>query len=549
MERLLLKQRIRLGWIVAVSVMCSVMAAGQLPAGLPTTTPAAAAPSVPAPAADELGRTTPRGTVSGFIRAVNRNDFVAAARYMQLSDKQALRAEELTREFKGLLNCCFSQPLATINDTPSGDLEDSLPLDRERVGPLKILDQKVDIILVRVTRPDGSIWLISQETVARVPALYGLIEESWVDRIMPEALKEHEFFGISLAYWVAWIGSLGIPLLLLEGLSRLIRWGWLKVVKTPAKRSRVMDWYAASSRPLILVLTVATHTLLLTWLGFTLHFRLVDLRLVLVAQIVLLAWLLRRVVTIGFKQVRLMLKLRNQNDTVSLVLLGERLLNVFIVIGAIFALLTVVGVDTKTALAGLGIGGIAVAFGAQKTIENLLGGILLISDKALAVGDECFISGRQGTIEDITLRSVRLRTLDQTLLSIPAGVLSQANIENFALRRKMLMQTKLRLQYGTPTGQIQTIQEKIQELLTKHPKVEPGTFWVRLTDFGERAIELDLFAYIPTTDRQEFLSVREELLLQIAQIVEDAGSSFAIPLVSVAFQGQSTPSQSSGGTA
>jgi MscS family membrane protein len=547
MERSLLKQRIRFGWIVAVLVMWAVVAAGQQPAGLPATP--AAAPSAPAQETDPIGRSTPRGTVSGFIRAVNRNDFEAAARYMQLSDRQAARAEELTREFKGLLNCCFSQPLAAINDTPSGDLEDSLPLDRERVGPLKILDQKVDIILVRVTRPDGSIWLISEETVARVPALFGLIEQSWVDRVMPEALKEHEFFGISLAYWVAWIGSLGIPLLVLEVLSRLIRWISLKIVKTPAKRSRVMDWYAASSRPLILVLTVAAHTLLLTWLGFTLHFRLVDLRLVLVVQIVLLAWLLRRVVTIGFKQVRLMLKLRNQNDTVSLVLLGERLLNVFIIIGAIFALLTVAGVDTKTALAGLGIGGIAVAFGAQKTIENLLGGILLISDKALAIGDECFISGRQGTIEDITLRSVRLRTLDQTLLSIPAGVLSQANIENFALRRKMLMQTKLRLQYGTATGQIQTIQEEIQELLAKHPKVEAGTFWVRLTDFGERAIELDLFAYIPTVDRQEFLSVREDLLLQITQIVESAGSSFAIPLVSVASQGQNTPSQSSGGTA
>jgi MscS family membrane protein len=543
----LLKQRIRFGEIVAVLVMCAMMAAGQLPAGLPATTPPA--PSAPAPAADELGRTTPRGTMSGFIRAENRDDFVAAARYMQLSDKQAPRAQELTREFKGLLNCCFSQPLAAINDTPSGDLEDSLPLDRDRVGPLKILDQKVDIILVRVTRPEGSIWLISEETLARVPALYGLIEQSWVDRVMPEVLLEKHLFGISLAYWVAWVGSLGIPLLLLECVSRLIRWLSIKGVKTPANRSLVLDWYAATSRPLILVLTIVAHLLLLRWLGFTLHFRLVDLRVASAIEIVLLAWLLRAVATLGFKQVRRMLKLRNQNDTISLVSLGERLLNVFIVIGAIFALLTVAGVNTGTALAGLGIGGIAVAFGAQKTIENLLGGILLISDKALAIGDECFISGRQGTIEDITLRSVRLRTLDQTLLSIPAGVLSQANIENFGLRRKMLMQTKLRLQYGTATGQIQTIQEKIQELLTKHPKVEAGTFWVRLTDFGERAIELDLFAYIPTIDRQEFLSVREGLLLQIAQIVESAGSGFAIPLVSVVSQGQNTLGQSSGASA
>jgi MscS family membrane protein len=394
--------------------MCAMMAAGQLPAGLPA---AAAAPSAPAPAqaVDALGRTTPRGTVSGLIRALNRNDFVAAARYMQLSPKQTSQSEELTRDFKGLLNCCFSQPMAAIDDTPTGNVEDSLPLDRERVGPLKIQDQKVDIILVRLTRPEGAIWLVSEETVAKVPALSDLIEQSWVDRVMPEALKGHQFFGISLAYWVAWIGALGIPLLVLEGFSWLIRWLAIKLVKTPARRGVVMDWYAASSRPLILILAIVTQLLLLPWLGFTLHFRLVVLHLSLAILTVLLAWLLRNVVTIGFKQVRRMLRLRNENDTVSLVLLGERLLKVFIIIGAIFALLAVAGVNTGTALAGLGIGGIAVAFGAQKTIENLLGGILLISDKALAIGDFCTVSDRQGTIEDITLRSVRVRTLDQSL--------------------------------------------------------------------------------------------------------------------------------------
>jgi len=107
----------------------------------------------------------------------------------------------------------------------------------------------------------------------------------------------------------------------------------------------------------------------------------------------------------------------------------------------VITILTLLGVETKTALAGVGIGGIAIALGAQKTVENLLGGIFLLGDRALAVGDTCTIGSRQGVVEDITLRSVRLRTLEQTLLSIPAGTLSQSNVENLSARGKILIQS------------------------------------------------------------------------------------------------------------
>src|SRR5262249_44113923 len=159
-----------------------------------------------------------------------------------------------------------------------------------------------------------------------------------------------------------------------------------------------------------------------------------------------------------------------------------------------------VGVDTKTALAGLGIGGVAVAFGAQKTVENLLGGIFLLTDDALAVGDTCVISNRLGTVEDITLRSVRLRTLEQTLLSVPAGMLSKANIENLTSRHKILIQTALLLRYDTSTNQLRIILQEIEKELAGNSQVEASTFHIRLMNFGGQAIELELFAYIQTAN-------------------------------------------------
>lgn len=154
---------------------------------------------------------------------------------------------------------------------------------------------------------------------------------------------------------------------------------------------------------------------------------------------------------------------------------------------------------------------------------------MLISDKAIAVGDFCSISGRMGTIEDITLRSVRMRTLEQTLLLIPAGVLSQANIENFRSRTKMLMDQKIRLQYSATNAQISTIRNEIYKLVTEDVRLEASSTRVNVTDFAEWAIELQIWTYVLTADVQKFNAIRADLLLQIAQIIETAGCRFALP--------------------
>jgi MscS family membrane protein len=145
------------------------------------------------------------------------------------------------------------------------------------------------------------------------------------------------------------------------------------------------------------------------------------------------------------------------------------------------------------------------------------------------VGDTCSISNRVGVVEDITLRSVRLRTLEQTLLSIPAGTLSQASVENFATRAKILAQTTLRVRYGTTAEQLRSILTGIQRLIAENPKIDTASSRVRLVNFGERAVEIELFAYVLTSDFLEFLVIREDLLLHAVAVVESSGSGFAQP--------------------
>jgi len=512
-----------------MSVLLSLVLAHTLVAQIPgvTSQPSTTPQQQPT---DPLGRATPRGTISAFIRAVERDDYVLAARYLQVNETQRRSTKPLARDLKALMDRYFSEPIPSISDSPDGALDDGLPIDRERVGPLAIDDSKTDITLVRVTDPQaGNVWLISSETLALVPTLKRSVARTWVERVMPSALVNREVFGISLAHWIVLVATLVIPFvlfaLLTTGLVLVVR----RLLTDPGRRHDLDAWYSATRWPAIAVVVLVIQLTALRFLGYPLAFRFTYAHLGLIAAVIAMTWLLRRILTLGFARARNMVWGTQSTSTRSLMLLGERLLKALVVVVAILAILSIAGVNTKTALAGLGIGGVALALGAQRTVENFLGGVFLLSDRVLAVGDVCSIANRVGTVEDITLRSVRLRTLDQTLVSVPAGVLAQAGIENFASREKILVQTILRLRYGTSVEQLTRILDGVRQLLARSPKIEKQSSRIRLVNFGERAIELEIFAYILTADFAEFLGLREGVLLEIASIVEAAGSAFAQP--------------------
>src|SRR5262249_52890454 len=322
---------------------------------------------------------------------------------------------------------------------------------------------------------------------------------------------------------------LGLPLLLLWVLFRLLGFAFRKMITSPLQRARLEVWTSRLRWPTITVLTLIIHGGCVFLASSSVNFRIRYSHFISIFLVLALAWLLGRIMHLLFEHARILARARGQSGSESLILLGRRVFNALLAIVAIFVILTIAGVDTKTALAGVGIGGVAVAFRAQKSVENLLGGIFLLTHKAIAIGDTCSISNRVGTVEDITLRSVRLRTTEQTLLSIPAEVLSQANIENFTTRQKILFRTNLQLNYQTTAAQLRSVLKGIQSLFAENSGVERESAYVRLTDFGPQAIELELFAYFLTSNWPEFLALREALLLQIAEVVESLGTGFAGP--------------------
>ena len=498
---------------------------------LPAQTPGAPAqqPAAPPAAADPLGRDSPFGAVTGFSAAVHGSDFTVAGRYLQAEGRSRGQIENLSRDLSDLLDRYFTQSLTRVSRATTGVLTDGLGADRERI-PLTIGERSVDLFLVRVTDPDaGPIWLFSSDSLARVPTLNRSPQATWVERIMPASLVARSFFGLTLAQWILWGMSILAPLLLFAAMARAVVWAARLRIADITGRAVFLQWWQGVRWLIVLGLTLIAHVAALPFLGFSVSFRLAYARFTLLAAIVLGALLIWRLVSVTFHQASLLAIRRGRSDASSLIQLGERVAKVVVVLGTILGLLALAGVDLTTALAGVGLAGVAVALGAQKTVENLLGGIFLVTDRALAVGDYCRLSDREGWVEDITLRSIRLRTVQQTLLSVPAGLLAQGSIENFATRGKIHLQSVLRLSYATTREQLQTILTQTRELLARTPFIDTDVARIRLTSFGVDAIELELFAYIVTTDFATFLDVREKLLLEIARIVESSGSAFAMP--------------------
>ncbi len=187
------------------------------------------------------------------------------------------------------------------------------------------------------------------------------------------------------------------------------------------------------------------------------------------------------------------------------------------------------GFDVAALIAALGVGGIAIALAAQKTVENLFGGLTLSLDQPIRVGDFGKFGDTVGTVEDIGLRSTRIRTLERTILCIPNSVLSGMSIVNFAPRDKILLKHLIGLRYETTADQMRYVITQLKELLISHPMIENAPARPRFIGFGDYSLNIELFAYVRTADFDRFLEVQEDILLRIKEIITVAGTDFAFP--------------------
>ena len=241
------------------------------------------------------------------------------------------------------------------------------------------------------------------------------------------------------------------------------------------------------------------------------------------------AWLLLRAGDVFSSRVEEWLVARDEASATAAVPAGRKVVKGVILLIAFVAILDSFGFSVTALIAGLGVGGIAVALAAQKTIENLFGGISLYGDRPVGVGDFCRFGDKIGTVEEIGIRSTRVRTLDRTVITIPNAEFSNLPLENYAKRDRMRLFAMIGVRYETTPEQLRYILVEIRKLLYAHQRVTPDPARIRFVSFGAYSLDLEIFAYVDTSDWNEFLGIREDIYLRIMDIIEASGTGFAFP--------------------
>ena len=220
---------------------------------------------------------------------------------------------------------------------------------------------------------------------------------------------------------------------------------------------------------------------------------------------------------------------RGLSGSASVLRLARRLVDGLILFTGLLFTLNYFGINPTATVAGLGVGGIAVALAAQKTLENVIAGVSLILDHAVRVGDFLNLGDVQGTVEVVGLRSTRIRTMDRSIVSLPNGQIANMKLETLSVRDKFLLHPVVGLRYETTAAQLRSFTTGVRTLLDEHPSVESVSVRVRLVRFGPSSVEVDIFAYVFAPNWNSFLETQEELLLSIMDIIHKAGTGIAFP--------------------
>ncbi len=513
-------------------------AAGQLPALQPTPAPA----PTPEPfAGDPYHRETPRGTFIGFAQAASRSNWAEAVEFLQFRGNPVPAARQtLARQLEAVLNHAFSGDFQALSASAVGNVADGLPPDLERAGQIVVGDERVDVVLVRETPEEGPpIWRFSTQTLRDVPRLYHELNVPEIEESLPEVLKKPVG---SLKLWQL-IGFLGlVPLFF------VVAWFGLTVAMKPLwrrleKRGRQGDLREAmktARTPVALLVALVLHKLFVPYLSLPLLFRYRYGQWFTVSLVAASAWLLLRLIDAFSGTARERFTAAG-SSAVPTITLGRRILKGTVLLFALLAGLSGLGVNLTAAVAGLGIGGVALAFAARTSIENIFGGFTVLGDKILRVGDACRIGTFTGTVEDITLFATRVRTETRTVVSIPNGTLLTREIENLSSRDRFLFSHVLGLRYETSPAQLKTVLESLRKVLADHPRVAPEDARARFLRFGASSLDVEIRAYVLASDWAGFLEVQEELLFQVLDAVAAAGASLAFPSQTL-YLGKDAPS-------
>jgi MscS family membrane protein len=488
---------------------------------------------------DALNRGTPRGSIIGYMEAAAALDFKTAAEYLDLRNLpdavEEIGGPELARQLHHVLSRAVWLDDYTVSDNPGGVKGDGLPDYRDELVVIKTDDGDVPLWLQHVPRGDGeNIWKLSNRSVALIPELYD--EYSYpqlVETIRGWFPEDAVFMGLE-AFKIFIVLVLA---LLCWPVFHLIAMLLLRLFSSPESPTYAL-WRKVLTGPMVAVAILLVGEFTLGTLGISAKAEeIMEAKTVNTIVLIWALWLIINLVK-KHKQEKLIklgrpgaAKLIQPMTTVAKLMV--------LLLGSLFWLSNM-GVNISTVLAGLGVGGLALALALQKPMEDMMGALTLFTQAPIRVGDLCVCGTVKGHVEDIGLRSTLIRTLSNTLVHIPNARIAIMEIENLSAREKIRYWPTLRLRYDTTAEQLRTVLTNIVEMLEQHERVYDDPIRARFAEFDEDAILIKVHSFMKTTVFAESLEIGEDLNFRIMEIVQDSGAKFALPGKSIYMEGEAT---------
>ena len=481
---------------------------------------------------DEYNRSTPRASLIALSVAIKEKDYETATNYLDLRNlpfslEKEMDGPELVRKLVVVAKRAMVIDLESLSDDPLGHKDDGLPSFRDRVTTLKTKAGPVDILMQHVPRGDGVlIWKISNQTVALIPALnkefgYGIIGDK-LSHIFPHYI----IWGFEI--WQI------VMLLVLFAMGYLIAFIATFILEKAIQKNprfnkqRLQKFIVGPMRFLIMIIIFrSTFDMIAPSLTARALF---EARTLLVLAIY---WVILGVVDLIMYRLADRMNRNGQQDAVVLLKPATTGLKLVVTLLALISWMDNLGYQVTTILAGLGVGGVALALAAQKSLENLIGSITIYASQPVHVGDFCKFGDTLGTIEEIGLRATQMRTLARTVVHIPNAMFAADKIENLTQRDKILYRTRLRLSYNDTPEQVKQVLAKLRALIIAHEYIDEQGSGVRFLGFGEYAQELELYIYIKTKDFVEYLEHREDINIKVIDVIESVGAHLTVPVKTI----------------
>lgn len=495
-------------------------------------TPSASPAATEEPAEAEPTPGSPRAALQSYLELGHKGRFSEASALLEVPKAREGERALLAKRLLAVLDRYVWVDLEKVSDVDDGNLNDGLPAKLEQIATIAV-DGKANEP-VRMIRHGGG-WRFSPSTVDKIDGWYEALPDRWLLdnlpapflRVGPRSLLWWQWIGLGLAALVGAILGAVLGAVARKGLGRA-------AAQTPTEWD---DRIVARSRgPLALAFALGTLRALLPLLLLYEPAELFVHRALRGLFLANLLWAVWRFVDVVAELSWDSPWSHSHAGSRALIPLARRAGKALVAVAALLLLLSALGYPVTSLIAGLGIGGLAVALASQKTVENLFGAFSLGIDQPFREGDFVRIEDLTGTVERLGLRSTRIRTPDRTLVSIPNGKLAEMRLETFAVRDRMRLACNLGLVYGTSAAQLKAVLAGVEETLRKHPKLWPEGVTVRLVELASSSLNIEVSCWFDTPSFDEFALIRQDMLLAFLQVVESAGTALAFPTQTVQLQ-------------